>query len=76
MNQGGDHYYGELVGEDGEVIRVGNRSAHCLACAKVDFLVSVSEPTRVDLRGWHKYEGICGSFLYSMQMGILEEGLE
>ena len=67
-HSGGSQYLAErFVGNERESHYV---SAHCLACAKTEVLTHYGG--KVDLRGWHQADGLCGDFLLATQQAVNE----
>ena len=60
-------YFVDVFDDKGKVIDHVDMSAHCLACAKSDYMAKYGR--LVDIRGWHK-QGMCGTFLKSMRTTV------
>lgn len=63
-----DYYAERTVDGKGEYQEL---NAHCLACAKTEVLQKYGG--RVDLRGWHKADGMCGPMLLVTQQAVSQE---
>jgi hypothetical protein len=61
---GDNHFWIQSV-DGGDVKEI---TAHCLQCAKAEFLAQTKEYCRVDLRG--STSNICGGFLRAMQQVV------
>lgn len=65
QDMAGDHY---AIWNDNEVVM--ETSAHCLACAKTEFMEETGK--LVDIRGWH-FQGQCGNMAKATHQALLQE---